>query len=134
MALRGQVLLAEDNEVNALVARSMLELAGLSVEVVQDGAAALARCTQALPPDLVLMDCQMPLMDGFEATRRIRAFEQRHGRARLPIVALTANAYEVDRERCLAAGMDDHLPKPFHVEALAAVLQRHLALRECLTA
>ena len=134
MPLRGHVLLAEDNEVNALVACSVLERAGLSVEVVGDGAAALARSTTAPLPDLVLMDCQMPVMDGFEATRRIRAFEQRGGHGRLPIVALTANAYEADRERCLAAGMDDHLPKPFRDQELMAVLQRHLAQRELLTA
>jgi CheY-like chemotaxis protein/anti-sigma regulatory factor (Ser/Thr protein kinase) len=133
-SLRGHVLLAEDNEVNALVARSVLERAGLRVEVVEDGAAALERSTTAPLPDLVLMDCQMPVMDGFEATRRIRAFEQRGGRARLPIVALTANAYEADRERCLAAGMDEHLPKPFRDQELMAVLQRHLAPRELLTA
>jgi two-component system, sensor histidine kinase len=133
-ALRGLVLLAEDNEVNALVARSVLENAGLSVEVVGDGAAALARSKTAPLPDLVLMDCQMPVMDGFEATRRIRAFEEQVGRARLPIIALTANAYEVDRERCLAAGMDDHLPKPFRDRELTAVLQRHMALHGLLTA
>ena len=133
-ALRGLVLLAEDNEVNALVARSVLENAGLSVEVVGDGAAALARSKTAPLPDLVLMDCQMPVMVGFEATRRIRAFEEQAGRARLPIIALTANAYEVDRERCLAAGMDDHLPKPFRDRELMAVLQRHMALRGLLTA
>ena len=126
-ALRGTVLLAEDNEVNALVARAVLERAGLTVEVVSDGEAALARCTESHPPDLVLMDCQMPLMDGFEATRRIRAFESAQGRARMPVVALTANAYEADRERCLAAGMDDHLSKPFRATELRAALRRHLA-------
>ena len=123
--LRGHVLLAEDNEVNALVARALLENAGLVVEVVPDGEAAVARCEQS-PPDLVLMDCQMPVMDGFVATQHIRDQERLQQRPRMPIIALTANAYDSDRERCLAAGMDDHLAKPFREEELLALLRRWL--------
>ena len=76
---------------------------------------------------LVLMDCQMPLLDGFEATRRIRDAERGSGR-HLPVVAMTANAAEGDRERCLGAGMDDYLPKPIAREALAALLRHYLPL------
>jgi len=101
---------------------------------VPDGEAAVARCEQS-PPDLVLMDCQMPVMDGFVATQRIREHERRQHRPRMPIIALTANAYDADRERCLAAGMDDHLAKPFREEELLALLRRWLpAAQDRLTA
>jgi CheY-like chemotaxis protein len=123
--LQGEVLLVEDNPVNALVAQAMLERAGLHVECVDDGEQALRRVRERRY-DLVLMDCQMPGMDGLEATRRIRAEERAEGRERLRIVALTANALEGDRQRSLDAGMDDHLAKPFGEAELALVLQRHL--------
>ncbi|MBX3606092.1 MAG: response regulator [Piscinibacter sp.] len=124
-ALSGDVLLVEDNPVNALVAQAMLERAGLRVEAVGDGAAALDRALRRRY-DLVLMDCQMPGMDGFEATRRIRAAERAAGAAPMVIVALTANALEGDRERSLAAGMDEHLAKPYDEPALRALLQKLL--------
>jgi len=124
----GKVLLAEDNAVNALVARSYLEQFGLSVDCVGDGRQALERATSG-DYDLILMDCQMPEMDGFEATRRIRAHEQASGLAPLPVVALTANAIRGDRERCLEAGMDDYLAKPFRSAELRAVVERHLRRR-----
>jgi len=124
--LSGHVLLAEDNPVNALVAEAALQALGLSVQVVGDGEQALA-AFKARRPDLVLMDCQMPLMDGFEAARRMREHEQESGAGlRTPIVALTANAMEGDRERSLAAGMDDHMAKPFRDDALWATLRRLL--------
>ena len=123
--LQGEVLLVEDNPVNALVAQAMLERAGLHVECVDDGEQALQRVRERRY-DLVLMDCQMPGMDGFEATRRIRAEERAAGQVPLRIVALTANALEGDRQRSLDAGMDDHLAKPFGEAELALVLQRHL--------
>ena len=123
--LQGEVLLVEDNPVNALVAQAMLERAGLHVECVDDGEQALRRVRERRF-DLVLMDCQMPGMDGFEATRRIRAEERAERRVPLRIVALTANALEGDRQRSLDAGMDDHLAKPFGETELALVLQRHL--------
>ncbi len=124
--LRGHVLLAEDNPVNALVAEAALKNMGLTVELVEDGLQAVASF-RASPPDLVLLDCQMPVMDGFEAVRRIRAHEDEQGLPRTPVVALTANALQGDREHSLEAGMDDHLAKPFRDEDLRAVLRRHLA-------
>lgn len=124
--LQGRVLLAEDNPVNALVAEAALKKMGLTVELVEDGLQAVA-AFRAKRPDLVLLDCQMPVMDGFEAARRIRALEGDGGLSRTPVVALTANALQGDREQSLAAGMDDHLAKPFRDEELRAVLQRLLA-------
>ncbi len=123
--LVGRVLLVEDNPVNALVAEAALRALGLSVHSVSDGEQAVARAT-AERFDLILMDCQMPGLDGFEATGRIRRHEETSARPRTPIVALTANALSGDRERSLAAGMDDHLAKPFRAEELAAVLRRRL--------
>jgi two-component system, sensor histidine kinase len=123
--LQGHVLLAEDNPVNALVAEAALKNMGLTVELVEDGLQAVASF-RASPPDLVLLDCQMPVMDGFEAARRIREHEGEQGLPRTPVVALTANALQGDREQSLAAGMDDHLAKPFKDEDLRAVLRRHL--------
>ncbi len=124
-ALQGHVLLAEDNPVNALVAEAALKKMGLTVELVEDGLQALASF-RAAPPDLVLLDCQMPVMDGFEAVRRMREHEGEQGLPRTPVVALTANALQCDREHSLAAGMDDHLAKPFRDEELRAVLRRLL--------
>jgi CheY-like chemotaxis protein len=118
-------LLAEDNPVNALVAEAALKNMGLTVELVEDGLQALASF-RAQPPDLVLLDCQMPVMDGFEAVRRMREHEGEQGLRRTPVVALTANALAGDREQSLAAGMDDHLAKPFRDEELRAVLRRLL--------
>ncbi|MCZ7653653.1 MAG: response regulator [Rhodocyclaceae bacterium] len=123
------MLLAEDNAVNEVVAGAMLESFGLRVSVAQNGRQALeAVAAQAF--DVVLMDCQMPEMDGFEAARRIRRREAEKGvpaAARQLIVAVTANAIEGDRERCLAAGMDDYLSKPFSKADLHALLSRWLA-------
>jgi signal transduction histidine kinase/ActR/RegA family two-component response regulator len=123
--LQGHVLLAEDNPVNALVAEAALKNMGLTVELVEDGLQALASF-RAQPPDLVLLDCQMPVMDGFEAVRRMREHEGELGLPRTPVVALTANALQGDREHSLAAGMDEHLAKPFRDEELRAVLRRLL--------
>ncbi len=117
------VLVAEDNAVNCLVVQAMLERLGMTVTLAHDGAQAVA-AVQAHDVDLVLMDCQMPIMDGYEATRQIRS--SGHPRAQVPIIALTAHALSEDRQRCDAAGMNDYLPKPVTGEALAAVLQRHL--------
>lgn len=125
-ALRGRVLVAEDNPVNALLVEAMLRRAGLAVELVEDGAQAVDRWEQGAP-DLVLMDCQMPLLDGFAAARAIREREARQGRPRVPIVALTANAFDSDRERSLAAGMDEHLAKPFREDELRTLLARYLS-------
>ena len=126
LALHGRVLLAEDNAVNAMLARTVIEAAGLVVAVVDDGWEAVTNWDTGYP-DLVLMDCQMPRMDGYDATRRIRAREREAGRPHVPIVALTANAYGADLERCRAAGMDGHLAKPFRREELIALLERYLS-------
>ncbi len=121
----GRVLLAEDNAINALVARAFLENFGLAVDWAENGRQALDRATTE-DYDLIMMDCQMPEMDGYEATRRIRAHEKATGRKPVAVAALTANAIRGDRERCLDAGMDDYLMKPFRAPELQAVLERHL--------
>ncbi len=123
--LRGlRVLVAEDNRVNQLVIRRMLERLDHTAAVCENGREAVA-AVEANRPDLVLMDIQMPEMDGFAATIALRAREAAlPGSARLPIVALTAFAMKGDRERCLAVGMDDYLAKPIRRDQLAAVLAR----------
>ncbi|WP_459731269.1 hybrid sensor histidine kinase/response regulator [Pseudomonas sp. MHK4] len=116
---RARVLLVEDNPVNQLVAKGMLGKLGCDVVVAAHGAEALDQL-ESRDFDLVLMDCNMPVMDGYEASRQIR----RSGRwPQLPIVALTANAMSEERERCRAAGMSDYLAKPFRREELAALLE-----------
>ena len=125
---RRKVLLAEDNPVNVEVASAMLEGLGLEVSRACNGEEAL-HSVQAGEFDLVLMDCQMPVMDGFAATTEIRRHEQQRGRARnLPIIAITANALQGDRESCLAAGMDDYLSKPFTQQALGQTIARWISL------
>ncbi|HSB54579.1 MAG TPA: ATP-binding protein [Gemmatimonadales bacterium] len=119
-----RILLVEDTLVNQKVAVSMLKRLGHSVEIAQNGREAVER-TAGESFAVVLMDCQMPEMDGFEATRHIREREKGSSR-RTPIVAMTAHAMQGDRERCLAGGMDDYIPKPVRREALEAVLQRWL--------
>ena len=121
-----RILLAEDNEVNQLVAASILEQFGYECRVVNDGEAAVA-AVRGEDYDLVLMDCQMPGMDGFEATRTIRREEQQAAADRLPIVALTANAIKGDRERCLSAGMDDYVTKPIDTLRLIDTIETLLA-------
>jgi len=123
--LSGRVLLVEDNEVNRRVAAGLLQRCGITPDIASNGVEALA-ATAATRYDLVLMDCQMPEMDGYEATRQIRRREQESGAARLAIVAMTAHAMEGDREHCLAAGMDDYLSKPVTSEALEKVLRKWL--------
>src|SRR2546426_291683 len=123
--LRGRILLAEDNPVNQEVILAMVESLGCVVEIAADGVETLEKLSKG-GYDLVLMDCQMPRMDGYEATTEIRRREDAAGGRRVPIVALTANAMEGDRERCLTAGMDDYLSKPLGRDALRAVLARWL--------
>jgi CheY-like chemotaxis protein len=113
------VLIAEDNEINALLAQALIERLGHRPALATNGDAAQAA---GQPYDLVLMDVHMPGSDGLAATRRVRALEVKHGFARTPIVALTANAFDEDRDACLAAGMDAFLVKPLDRELLQAVL------------
>lgn len=117
-----RVLLVEDNDVNRELAEEMLSTVGLRVDTVENGQQAVDLLAEKTY-DLVLMDCQMPVMDGYEATRQIRA-DTRLGK--LPIIAMTANALAADRERCLIAGMDDHIAKPIDVALLYATLARWL--------
>ena len=120
---RGRILLVEDNVINQQVALGILQIQGYVVAVANNGTEALEACAQD-DFDLILMDCHMPEMDGFEATMEIRKREQASRRKRVPIVALTANAMAQDREECLNAGMDDHLSKPFSMQTMQEMLER----------
>lgn len=127
--LRGkQILLVEDNEMNQDVASEFIKLAGMKLQIANNGQEALDALAQR-DMDLVLMDCQMPVMDGYQATAAIRAQPQWRD---LPIIAMTANAMAGDRERCLAAGMDDHLAKPIDVNLLFETLLHYLGEEDAL--
>ena len=117
------VLLAEDDIVNQMVVEEMLKMLGCDVDVVGDGAAAHRAAAEG-QYDIVFMDCHMPVMDGYEATRRIRSDEQRSGGARTPIVALTADSLASDRERCIESGMDGFMTKPVSSAQLSAAIER----------
>ena len=126
LKMRGEVLLVEDNEVNAFIASMTLESLGVSCMQARNGEVAVALFKDHAF-DLILMDCEMPVMDGYQAARMIRALEDEDtARPRTPIVALTAHALTGDREHCLSEGMDDYLTKPFDRDALAATLGRWL--------
>lgn len=114
-----RILMAEDNQINQRVGKLILQRAGFNIDLVSDGYEAL-EAHKAKPYDLILMDCQMPTMDGFEASRQIRSLNQHQP----VIVAVTANALVGERERCLDAGMDDYLSKPFQAEQLVAVVKK----------
>jgi PAS domain S-box-containing protein len=119
----GQLLLVEDNPTNQMVALGILTELGYDVDVAGDGVQALERMELG-SYRAVLMDCQMPNLDGYDATREIRRREDQVAATRIPIIAMTAAALKGDRDRCLAAGMDDYLSKPFEPDELAVVLQR----------
>jgi PAS domain S-box-containing protein len=128
LLLRPKILLVEDNPVNQRVVELQLERLGFAIQTVGNGSHAVKTYTQA--PDvfaLILMDCHMPVMDGFQATRAIRQWETKHG-GHITIIALTANAMRESREQCLLAGMDDFLSKPFEMAELQATLERWLML------
>ena len=120
-----RILLAEDHQINRKLCLLMLQELGITADTVENGAEVLA-ILQKRKYDLILMDCNMPEMDGYEATKAIRQIEQEHSgqMQRLPIIALTANALIGERERCLAVGMDDYLAKPFTVSELRGALLR----------
>lgn len=115
-----RILMAEDNAINQRVGQLILQKAGFKIDLVGDGSEAVeAHIVQ--PYDLILMDCQMPIMDGFEASQLIRKLK---GQAQPVIIAVTANALVGERERCLLAGMDDYLSKPFQADQLIAVVRK----------
>ncbi|MGE0053855.1 MAG: response regulator [Hyphomicrobium sp.] len=127
--IQARVLLAEDNPVNVEVARELLTSAGCRVCVAGNGLEVLAQLEDT-DFDIVLMDCQMPIMDGLTATRKIRRAEQDKGLARIPIIAVTANAFAEDRTRCLDAGMDDYISKPYSEDTLIRTLTRWAPMRQ----
>jgi len=120
---RRRVLLVEDNVVNQQVASAILVKTGYQVVVAENGKEAVD-LTENSQYDIIIMDCQMPIMDGMEATRKIRQREDKRGLPRTPIIAITANALDGDRNACLAAGMDDYLPKPLHKDALIRTIEK----------
>jgi CheY-like chemotaxis protein len=123
------VLLAEDIDINREIVVALLEPTGLAVDCAENGAEALRMFSvQPAGYDLILMDVQMPEMDGYEATRRIRALEIPRA-AEIPIVAMTANAFREDIERCLQAGMNEHVGKPLDYNIVMAVLRKYLLFR-----
>jgi CheY-like chemotaxis protein/HPt (histidine-containing phosphotransfer) domain-containing protein len=123
--LSGHVLLVEDNEVNRQVAQRLLTLSGVSFSVAENGQEAVDALAER-NFDAVLMDCQMPVMDGYTATRVLRQRETETHGARVPIIAMTANAMAGDREKCLGAGMDDYLSKPLNRALLEQTLRKWL--------
>ena len=119
------MLLVEDNELNCEIATVMLEELGLTVDSVEDGADAVMRMEQADAGryDLIFMDIQMPRMDGYMATREIRTLPDSR-KANIPIIAMTANAFEEDKQKALAAGMNGHMSKPIEADKIEAMLER----------
>lgn len=114
-----RVLVAEDNRTNQVVIQGMMRRFGIHAELVENGEQAVAACRRARPTfDIILMDCEMPVMDGYEATREIRRLESAEGRTRVPIVAISAHVTQHHIDNCYAAGMDDHIPKPLNLRVL----------------
>jgi len=122
----GEVLVVEDDLVNQTVIRAFLGKLGLKSENAANGALAVQRITSGHRPDLILMDLQMPELDGYEATREIRAFELQHALNPIPIIALTAAAFPEERARCFEAGMNGFLSKPVSLNELMDAIGKHL--------
>jgi len=122
-----RILLAEDNEMNQMIAVAILENAGFKIDIASNGAEAVEKMEQtpAETYDVILMDIQMPIMDGYEAARRIREMDDQK-KAEIPIVAVTANAFEEDRKIALEAGMNGHLAKPYDIGAIMQTLSNLL--------
>lgn len=122
-----RILVAEDNNVNQRLTKRLLQILGHAADIAGDGLEVLA-AVERMQYDVILMDCHMPKMDGYEASRRIRQREVASALTarprRIRIIAFTASVFNGDREKCLAAGMDDFLSKPVHVEELIAALDR----------
>lgn len=121
------ILVVDDNTSNQYVARVVLEKFGYETHIVDNGEEAI-KAAAAGQYELILMDCRMPVCDGYVATEAIRAMQARSGK-RVPIIGVTACAMEGDRERCLAAGMDDYVPKPLSLEDFKSLLRRWLHVR-----
>ena len=120
-----RVLVAEDNDVSQLLAKRLLERLGCAVDTARTGLEAIELWRQH-PYQLILMDCQMPELDGYEATKRIRIHQ--NGGPRVPVIALTAHASAADHERCIQAGMDDYIAKPVSLKSLSETLVRWMPL------
>ncbi|MFQ3235687.1 MAG: two-component system sensor histidine kinase/response regulator, partial [Paraglaciecola sp.] len=122
------VLIAEDNVINQLVVVEMLKTLGYTMEIAENGQRAINLLqTTTVPFDVIMMDCQMPIMDGYETARAIRCSAHPNYPAEIPIIALTANAMKGDKENCLAAGMNSYLVKPIALKALSAELKRWIS-------
>ena len=121
-----RVLVVEDNPVNGMVIEALLTQLGVEMRLVVNGQEGVDAVTEGDHPDVILMDIQMPILDGYEATQLIRQWEKDHDRPRVPIIAVTADAFEEDRQHCFAAGMDDFLTKPIALDALQAALNKWL--------
>ena len=128
-AQRARILLAEDNAVNQEVALAILTHAGFQVDIAANGIEAIS-ALQNTRYDVVLMDCQMPELDGYSATRRIREHDSGVLWPQVPIIAMTAHAMKGDREHCLEAGMDDYIAKPVEAKALVSAVERWLGTAE----
>jgi CheY-like chemotaxis protein len=122
-----KILLAEDNEMNQMIAVEILKSAGFTIDIASNGTEAVEKmeATPAGTYDVILMDIQMPVMDGYEAAKRIRAMEDQE-KAEIPIIAVTANAFEEDRKIALEAGMNGHLAKPYDIDAIMKTLSELL--------
>src|SRR5690606_38761645 len=124
-----RILVAEDNSISTKVIRGMLNKLHLQPDTASNGEEAL-RAIQAQPYDLVLMDCEMPVLDGFEATRQLRSWEGSHGRPRTPVVALTAHILSEHRERAREAGMDGHMAKPVELSQLRELIEHWVRIKQ----
>ena len=119
------ILLVEDNHINTMIAKDMLEALGCTVDTAENGRDAITVLSNNHDYDLVFMDCLMPILDGYEATRLIRLYEEEKNLPRLPVLAMTANAMQGDAEKSLAAGMDGHLTKPVSLDSLRTALLKY---------
>ena len=119
MQANARILMAEDNAINQRVGKLILQRAGFNIDLAADGSEAV-EAHRSNPYDVILMDCQMPVMDGFEACRNIREL----GEPQPAIIAVTANALVGERDKCLSAGMDDYLSKPFQAEQLVGIVKK----------